>query len=634
MGFDPQTCYNNLLNSGHHPCPNGPNGAGSLSYHCATVSEDLHNWCVANNLYFPLNWQEAYNTQSCPDPTQYFDGTGKCDPHVFASVNDQFTWVMNQPDPKIWGSRECDCCCACFAYGTPVAISPEATKPIEQFSPGDAVLTGSIVLESGNLQVSWKENTVVMSTGAPPLTGKGHQDMILVSYGEGFELISTLDQVFLLSSGKLKHASQLSVKDTLTAPDGSPVEIKSIKVVQYSGGIHHIATSLRPVESPDGHLLNTNGVVTGDYALQISTTEMGEQLETGPHIGSQEYDDSHKDSLKGAFHYSKVSESTTADLPKTVHLYVNDSSPIPDGAASFVTVDQAIEIDANATFRPPFDPVNGALVERLFQIFNTFYPQIHFYLDKTDTTPNAYAFEAYGEKHVVISGKLGRVNTMFWQGISLILAQCVASFEQNDQGGLTNRLISKSEADLLSTKNVLRTVWLFQFSEVANAGIEQIKQLFANVKINNGGNPKDPKNEPALACREETFLAGEMGGSLPECAGGPPVSLSFMVYWATYNAGKKILTIAFSLEVDPTTGVNVENYAVTPGAKVGSAKIGADGKKVELTCELAASTNYLLGVTNVTATNGSALDPGNSNVTFSTGKDSDSGTGNDGVSTK
>ncbi len=41
------------------------------------------------------------------------------------------------------------------------------------------------------------------------------------------------------------------------------------------GGLHHISTTTQFDGTLDGHLLNSNGVVTGDYTLQIHDEEQG-----------------------------------------------------------------------------------------------------------------------------------------------------------------------------------------------------------------------------------------------------------------------------------------------------------------------------------------------------------------------
>lgn len=618
--YDPQTCYNNLIGGGFHPCPSDQ-GTG-LNYHCGAVADSYHTWCVQHDLYTPISWYEAYNVTKCSAGDYHDDNPSYCDPHVFASYKAMNDWINSQPNPSQWDIRPCMCCCACYAYGTKIAVSETETKNVETFFPGDKVLAGSLAITKGKkLALNWDKATVVYSMGSGPMGTGEHavNDVLVISYGKGQEIICTPDQVFLLSTGKLKYAHQLNLIDNaLTAPDGSAVKINSITRMKYKGGIHHISTSAKPTKNPNGNLLNSNGVVTGDYSLQISAGQMGDLLETGPHIGSDEYDKMHKGYIRGVFHYSKDKEDqeSAASLRDHLHFYVKNNDLIPAAAKSFIDPDQAFEIDANAHFRAPLDPVNGSVVRTLFKMFNAFYTDIHFFLDETDTTPNAYAFEAFGQKQVVISGKLIRVDTLFWQGIALILAQCVATFGQYEK---KPKILPRAVADLYSTKFILRTVFPFNEEDVYNQAVPQIKTLFSYVKKHSGGKPKNPKNFPSLDCRLQTYAAGQFGGDLPECAGGPVIPVPFMVYWAQYDANAQVVTIAFNLDINPNTVKDISNYTFTPAVTVNSAKLGTDKKKIELSCTLGAATNYLVSVTGVKSVSGEDIaSDGNNYARFTT----------------
>jgi hypothetical protein len=618
--YDPQTCYNNLIGGGFHPCPSDQ-GTG-LNYHCGAVADSYHAWCIAHDIYTPISWNEAYNTSLCGPNDYHDDNPSICDPHVFASYNAMNQWIKSQPNPAIWDVRACMCCCACYAYGTQIAISETETKTVELFFAGDKVLAGSMsITKDEKISLTWDKATVVYSMGSGPMASGEHavNDVVLISYGKGQEIICTPDQIFLLSNGKLKYAQQLNLIDnTLTAPDGSPLKINSITRMKYKGGIHHISTNSKPTKNANGNLLNSNGVVTGDYSLQISASGLGDLLETGPHIGSEEYDEMHKDYIKGVFHYSKDDEDkeTSGSLRDDLQFYVKNNNLIPPAAKKFVEEDQAFEIDAYAHFRAPLDPVNYSTVRTLFKMFNAFYTDIHFYLDETDTTPNAYAFEAFGEKQVVISGKIIRVDTLFWQGIALILAQAVASFGQYEK---KPGMISRSEADLYSTKFILRTVFPFQQEDVYTQAMPQIKTLFSYVKKHAGGNPKHPKNFPSLDCRLQTFAAGQYGGDLPECAGGPVVPIPFMVYWAQYDPATAAVTIAFNLDIDAETVTDVNNYTFTPAIEVTSAKLDSNQKQIVLSCTLAAASLYLVSVNGIKSVNGEDITTdGNNYARFTT----------------
>ena len=83
-------------------------------------------------------------------------------------------------------------------------------------------------------------------------------------------MIVTTDQPFLMRDGKLKKLSRLIPhSDELVRADGTTVPIQSITLDWFSEDIKDIATSAGSTQSLDGHLILANGIVIGDYALQL-----------------------------------------------------------------------------------------------------------------------------------------------------------------------------------------------------------------------------------------------------------------------------------------------------------------------------------------------------------------------------
>ena len=83
----------------------------------------------------------------------------------------------------------------------------------------------------------------------------------------------------------------------LLSPEGEPVAIKGVHIGYYLAGFHHIAATTKepPDESLEGHLLNTNGVVSADYTVQIlarrneAAAFNADAHEDLPVVGSPEY---------------------------------------------------------------------------------------------------------------------------------------------------------------------------------------------------------------------------------------------------------------------------------------------------------------------------------------------------------
>ena len=158
-------------------------------------------------------------------------------------------------------SGPCTCSCSCLAFGTPVQIDKAEYEVIEKIAVGDSVY-------ACGKDLVWQKQKVEFSQGT---TGASRQkDTVLVMYLDK-ALVVTSDHIFLMANSMLKKADRLVVGDQLMSPDGKPVEIQSLHIGEYTAGFHHIATvKALPDANLNGHLLNTNGVVSGDYIVQIS----------------------------------------------------------------------------------------------------------------------------------------------------------------------------------------------------------------------------------------------------------------------------------------------------------------------------------------------------------------------------
>lgn len=157
----------------------------------------------------------------------------------------------------------------CTAYGTKIAV-PDGDKKIEMFNVGDQVL-------AADMSLNWSPTKISFSSG----TGASSQQstMVYIHFGDNDIMIVTPDQLFMLSDRKLKRADRLIAgKDNLVDQNGKPVAINNIAIGRYKGGIHHISTSLNYNGSPDGHLLLAEGVVIGDFTLQINARELDEYM--------------------------------------------------------------------------------------------------------------------------------------------------------------------------------------------------------------------------------------------------------------------------------------------------------------------------------------------------------------------
>jgi hypothetical protein len=166
-------------------------------------------------------------------------------------------------------SGVCYCCCFGVALGPMLSTSASEVKSTHELNVGDKVLTAS----GPGLQ-HWSERPVAFSSGAGP---DPFHPMIVIRYGDErtpHGVLAAPNQPFLLPGGKLKRASQLVPdKDELVRPDGSSVRILETEQHVSGRGYHRIAVATAPASDIAGHLVIANGVVCGDYALELADLE-------------------------------------------------------------------------------------------------------------------------------------------------------------------------------------------------------------------------------------------------------------------------------------------------------------------------------------------------------------------------
>jgi hypothetical protein len=155
------------------------------------------------------------------------------------------------------------CIGACLALGTLVAV-PGGIRPIESIKVGDQVLAAGTDLK-------WATYQVQFSAGTGPRT---LNPLVVYLHCSGIQAIVTPDHLFLLSNKTLQRADRLTSADKLMSPDGLSIPIDSVVLGEFIGEIHAIATSVqKPEGNFDGHLIVTNGLVSGDYTAQLHAEE-------------------------------------------------------------------------------------------------------------------------------------------------------------------------------------------------------------------------------------------------------------------------------------------------------------------------------------------------------------------------
>jgi hypothetical protein len=435
-----------------------------------------------------------------------------------------------KPVPTRDANGPCICTCSCLAFDTPVEAMAGEFRSIQDFISGDEVLACG-----GDF--SWKTHNVEFSSGSDP---DGTQpDAIFVEF-DGGSIIVTSDHLFLVNEGFLRRANTISTTDTFLDPSGISVKILTVKSGFYRGGFHHIATSRAdPNGKMDGHLLNTNGIISADYTVQLSQDQFLAPEENDlPVVGSSAYENAHgetpdissevrsamgiHDGMEFVASAMTVSNGSRmleefgeahnrADQPKfveTKHVKLR----VPGDACRFIS-DQ----DARAKARERMKTGSAAFASRedaggLIYHLSRYYPNVVYHLDWHDDEVNAFAWVENGVRHVALLGGLIRHWAIEWESLALVLAHELA----HHYGGtptFPHGLSCEGQADYYGAGVVMRQVWFADhYVSVMVPAITQLQNFFSPNPGNHGC------NHPSRDCRVSIYTAALDLHPIPDCA--------------------------------------------------------------------------------------------------------------------
>lgn len=411
----------------------------------------------------------------------------------------------------------CYCKCSCVASGTPVEVSSDSWKPIGEIKVGETVWGYTEDKKRKASKVVFSDGTVEENAEVPYA--------IYIITKQGTTLIATADHLFLTPSGQLKRADRLTINDKLVTADYKEVGLKLVAHGKYIGPIHNIAINNWDTESPEvnQHLINTNGIISGDYLAQLW---IGDQTKSKfPQVGSQEY--------INQLQSKNIDYEPTKELGDTVKL--GDKSVFvptktfsyPEGAIHFFP--QGYDVAAPNMLKSMDNTLPYEMAEYLVKLFEKSYPDIQYHIDWGNNAVNAIAYRSGGQQHVSIFGGLLRHQFIQIEGASLVLAHEIGHHlggpPRYTQSGKT-WASCEGQSDYWGALVAMREVWWGSYYiENIKKGSQQLYNLFCcglmagnlfeidlDVKSNSCSHP------PA-SCRLDTYNAALLLQPKPTCAG-------------------------------------------------------------------------------------------------------------------
>lgn len=220
-------------------------------------------------------------TQACLDnirrmrPPVYCDDVspGFCQ-KIQGDINQYCHHISVQPNTPVPsyvpGHGLCYCCCDQPGAETAVEIESQLYKPIEEIGVGQMVLATDPGL------TTWQPRAVTEIGGIGPRT---ELDALLrarfrLQDGRERALVGTADQLLLRADPAdptLVSLHALRPGDRLRQADGGTAIIAAVAETQRCSGVRHVVLGPYEAGAPlDGHLMNANGLVAADLAVQVA----------------------------------------------------------------------------------------------------------------------------------------------------------------------------------------------------------------------------------------------------------------------------------------------------------------------------------------------------------------------------
>ncbi|MEM9271513.1 MAG: hypothetical protein AAGA80_00930 [Cyanobacteria bacterium P01_F01_bin.143] len=300
----------------------------------------------------------------------------------------------------------------------------------------------------------------------------------------------------------------------------TPVTVESVANGKFVGSLHNLVTDAA-INSINGHLIDSEGVISADYFLQQTLEEqLGRSLTSKLQVGAPEYIRKHSEFLNDADSIKFEAEADSGFFP------VGKKNDLPLGARSFLPRD----VDSPAPgirFRPMDDSLTQLKTQQILNLFFGYYRNIDFQLDWNNNRVNAVAWIDESGRHVRIYGGLVRHPDMAAEGVSLVVAHEVAHHFGGPPTYPGSTLSCEGQADYWAALIVMRNVFPEdEYIETITPAIEQVYNLLTAGLIKNLNDPEfktrfddNPCDHPPADCRRDTYEAAVRLDPKPACAG-------------------------------------------------------------------------------------------------------------------
>ena len=174
-----------------------------------------------------------------------------------------------------WGPRLCYCCC--FNHPGLALRTAAGVKAVDTLTTDDHVLALEDPAGLASGSPAWSAQPVVFTGGAGPETAPA---AIALRYGDDGHALVPGEQLVLTAEGTLKSASRLVPgQDAVRLADGSVAPVTRVARGTFPRGVRHVAASSTAFDgTPRGHLLDAQGLVVGDYVLQLNARALAPEL--------------------------------------------------------------------------------------------------------------------------------------------------------------------------------------------------------------------------------------------------------------------------------------------------------------------------------------------------------------------